>query len=487
MAEMRLNPRERAALEELEKSRKTRRLYIIVGVIVAVLAILIILVNSRAFTNWFPALKVNGTNYSIADVNYQYKYNYMQVYQQYGSYGLIDTSVPLDQQDSLFGEGTWDDYFKDAAENALVQKTVYLDAAKAAGYTELTEDEKAQLEEQMQYLELIAAYNGYPNLNNFLSNYYGNGNNKKTVERNITEELLIQRYQTDLYNSFSYTDAEKDAYYEENADTLDQVRYLYVNVPAAADEAAGVTQEAALAAAGEAAAAIAEAADSEEAFRAAAEEAGYEALENSYVISSFLSIYDEVERDDLTEGTVFTHEMTNSVYAIYVLGIEDNHYNTVSVRHILIKCEDTDGDGEYSDAEKQAALDAIKAIEAEWKAGAADEDSFAALATEKTEDTGSAETGGLYENIYKGQMVEEFDAFCFGDHSHGDTAIVYGESSSYAGYHLVYFVSADGELYSRVLADQQLRSEAYNAAIEEIAEPYTDSAEKTFMWRYVMK
>jgi hypothetical protein len=84
-------------------------------------------------------------------------------------------------------------------------------------------------------------------------------------------------------------------------------------------------------------------------------------------------------------------------------------------------------------------------------------------------------------------MVEEFDAFCFGDHSYGDTAIVYGESSSYAGYHLVYFVSADGELYSRVLADQQLRSEAYNAAIEEIAEPYTDSAEKTFMWRYVMK
>ena len=33
----------------------------------------------------------------------------------------------------------------------------------------------------------------------------------------------------------------------------------------------------------------------------------------------------------------------------------------------------------------------------------ATEESFAALAAEKSEDTGSAETGGLYEDIYKGQ------------------------------------------------------------------------------------
>ncbi len=491
MADMKLNPRERAALEELEKSRKTRRKFIVVGIIVLILAALVVVVNSRIFTQKLPALKVSGadstTNYSLADVNYQYQSSYMQMYQQYGSYGLIDTNTPLDQQDCVFGEGTWDDYFKETAKENLVQVTAYYDAATAAGYTELTEDEQAQIDEAMEYYTLYASYAGAANLNNYLGRYFGNGNNEDTVRENMRRELLVSRYLSDLSNSYSYTDAEKDAYYDENADTLDQVRYLYVNVPAAADEAAGITQEAALAAANEAAAAIAEAAADEDSFRAAAEEAGYDVQENSYVVSSFLSVYaDEVSgREDLVNGKAFAHEMTNSVYAVYVLGIEDNHYNTVSVRHILIKCEDTDGDGVYSDAEKQTALDAVKAIEAEWKAGAADEDSFAALATEKTEDTGSAETGGLYENIYKGQMVPEFDAFCFGDHQHGDTAIVYGESSSYAGYHLVYFVSADGELYSRVLADQQLRSADYNARLEEIAEPY--SAEETFMWRYVMK
>ena len=43
--------------------------------------------------------------------------------------------------------------------------------------------------------------------------------------------------------------------------------------------------------------------------------------------------------------------------------------------------------------------------------------------------------------MMQGQMVEEFDAFCFDENrKSGDTAIVYGESGSYAGYHVMYFV-----------------------------------------------
>ena len=38
-------------------------------------------------------------------------------------------------------------------------------------------------------------------------------------------------------------------------------------------------------------------------------------------------------------------------------------------------------------------------------------------------------------------MVEEFDAFCFAEgRQYGDTAIVYGESDAYAGYHIMFFV-----------------------------------------------
>ena len=63
-------------------------------------------------------------------------------------------------------------------------------------------------------------------------------------------------------------------------------------------------------------------------------------------------------------------------------------------------------------------------------------------------------------------MVSEFDAFCFAGHQPGDTGIVYGESSSYAGYHVIYYVG-EGMLYSDYLADTDLRTADANAWIEE--------------------
>ena len=68
------------------------------------------------------------------------------------------------------------------------------------------------------------------------------------------------------------------------------------------------------------------------------------------------------------------------------------------------------------------------------------EESFAALATEKTEDTGSQSTGGLYERVYKGQMVKAFENWCFdAARKAGDTGIV---ESDY-GYHVMYFISKE--------------------------------------------
>ena len=45
-------------------------------------------------------------------------------------------------------------------------------------------------------------------------------------------------------------------------------------------------------------------------------------------------------------------------------------------------------------------------------------------------------------------------------------------------------VNADGELYSRTMAEQELRSEAYNEAVTELTGDL--KPERTFMWRYAM-
>ena len=115
-------------------------------------------------------------------------------------------------------------------------------------------------------------------------------------------------------------------------------------------------------------------------------------------------------------------------------------YPTIAVRHILIKAEAGE-DGTYTDEAKEAAKAKAEEILKEWEDGDKTEESFAALAEEYSEDPGSNTNGGLYDAVMQGQMVEEFDAFCFDESRQpGDTGIVYGESSSYAGYHVMYFV-----------------------------------------------
>ena len=265
---------------------------------------------------------------------------------------------------------------------------------------------------------------------------------------------------------------------------MNSVKFLYAFISGAADEEAGLDEEAAMAAAAETARTIvADSSGQEDLFRAAVLSATEkDPTETSYSVSTFLSSYEgDVTAEELTAGTVFAHESNGGWNAVYVLGLEDNHYNTVSVRHILVKAADSDGDGTISEEEKQAAYDAVLAIQEEWLAGEATEESFAALANEKSEDAGSNTNGGLYENIAKGQMVQEFNDFCFAEHQKGDYGIVYGETSQYSGYHLVYYVGADGELYSRTMADSAMRGDAYNAHVQEVTEPY--SSRHGFMWR----
>jgi hypothetical protein len=113
----------------------------------------------------------------------------------------------------------------------------------------------------------------------------------------------------------------------------------------------------------------------------------------------------------------------------------------VDVRHILIK--PTGGtlsaDGKtttYSEEEWNTCRDKAQAILDAWLAGEADEDAFAALATEKTEDAGSKKSGGLYENVWKGKMATEFNDWCFDEARQvGDYGLV---KTSY-GYHIMFF------------------------------------------------
>ena len=154
---------------------------------------------------------------------------------------------------------------------------------------------------------------------------------------------------------------------------------------------------------------------------------------------------------------------TQGYYAVFFTGSNDNTFPLVNVRHILIKFEggttdSTTGTTTYSDEEKEAAKQKAEEILDEWMSGDATEDSFAALANEKSDD-GNGTTGGLYENVYPGQMVSSFNDWCFDESRQpGDTGIV---ETSY-GVHVMYF-DGFGNSYRNTLVENALRTADYNA------------------------
>ena len=159
-------------------------------------------------------------------------------------------------------------------------------------------------------------------------------------------------------------------------------------------------------------------------------------------------------------------------------------YPSVAVRHILVKAEAAE-DGTYTDEAKEAAKTRAEEILKEWEDGDKTEESFAALAEQYSEDTGSNTNGGLYANVLQGQMVEEFDAFCFDENrKSGDTGIVYGESTSYAGYHVMYFVG-EGDPETNETGRNYIASEKMNTWLSELTEGM--EATRKFFYRLAGK
>ena len=141
-----------------------------------------------------------------------------------------------------------------------------------------------------------------------------------------------------------------------------------------------------------------------------------------------------------------------------------------NVRHILIKAIDEDeasqsGVEPRSDEEAKAKAEEIYE---EWKKGEATEDTFAEMAMNYSEDTGSAANGGLYENVYEGQMVPEFNDWLFDpSRKAGDTGIV----KTQFGYHIMYF-SGSRDPSWQITADTALRTNDMKKKYDEFSEKY---------------
>ena len=460
----------------------------------------------------------------------------------YGSYfSMFDTTQDLDDQafdptyitmfggtvpESLGEDASWKDYFEAVAIENMVEITALYDSAVKEGYT-LSEEDAASIEEAVASFDTAAASYGLRNGEAFVSFYYGKGNTIESVSALMERGYIASAYAQDKYDSFEYTSDELAAYYDEHKDELDAFSFEYYLVSAekekvtetVTDEETGEeTEQTAERATEETMAEAKETAErlydviesgrAEQAMsfsEAVGEVMGEEAVENVIDYKNALgvncltfmpdSVSDWLTDASRTEGDMALLEVEDSGWCVLLFnGRNDNSdYNAVNFRHILVKAVDSDGDGEFSAEELTVAEDKINELYDEWKNGEATEDSFAALASANTEDTSSASNGGLYEHVGVDSMVEGVNDFIYDPaRQPGDTAVVFNESASYTGYHLVYFVGTDEMSYHDCLADygyssmyssvEGLRQPDYTAWHDELVAGYSADVNSFINW-----
>ncbi len=503
-----------------QKEAKKTQLYTVA--FVAVMALILVIAITVGVTQFISnsgireknttALTIGQHELSNAELNYYYIDTVNNFYSQNGQYASffgLDTTAPLDEQmfDETTGQ-TWADYFVETAE--ATAKAVYAmnDAAKAEGFT-LPEEDAANVDAVMSNFNLYASVYGFADGEAYLKAMYGKGASEDGVRKYLEMSMLADAYKAAHQESLTYTDADLRAAEAENFHEYSAFSYNYYYLPATRFQEGGTTNEdgtttysdeekaAAVTAAMEAAqtvaaAEIASIEDLDAAIAALPINADTAAKSTAYDDYAYASIDADLAawltEEGRAEGDVAVIANKTSAeddtvlgyYVAYFRNVNDNAFPLKNVRHILVSFEggttDDYGTTTYTDEEKAAAKTAAEEILAQWQAGEATEASFAALATEKTDDTGSAENGGLYEDIYPGQMVTAFEDWCYADgRKTGDTGIVETEY----GYHVMYFVGHSDQTYRDYQIRNKLTSDDhtawYNGVVDAVTVTHGDT------------
>ena len=442
------------------------------------------------------AVTIGSHTLTSAELNYFYmdviQENYSNWSEQYGdmvSLGMATMGLTpgksLDSQDCPYAEGkTWAEYFADLAIDDARNAYALYDAAVAANHT-LSEDVKTNLDMMTEMLTYYAAMEGYTTAEEYLKGTYGNGATMESYKAYMELTALGSDYANKVYQDLSYTDEQIADYNSEHATEFNSYSYsqFYVDrddfllcTDPDNEEHVHTDEEyaAALKIAEDHAKALVEA-KPENSSALNTEIAKIEEYKELGLTCDVYTdrLYMQIEEDsiedlnnwitedhaagDMTYVPVYSDEAKTVVDGYLVVlftDATDNTMNLVNVRHILIEVADTTSTEEMEEAKATA-----EALQTQWLADGGTEDAFIALVSENSSDTGSSENGGLYEDVYPGQMVTNFNDWCFDEERKaGDYGIVETEH----GYHLMYFVGTSETTFREYMVENTIRNEEYN-------------------------
>ena len=488
-----LSPQQIKDREERQSAKRTTLIFALCAAAFVAFVVASALWNSGVIQRSAKAASVNGKTYAVSDMAYFY-YN-ARATALNNSSNELDSGTSMREQQYTDGEQTWYDYLSGQALDSLATIVLTSDAAKAAGFTGggdvllaaqmiigmkpgistvssiglcdipgFTGGEEVEktVSDTMENLASSAASYGY-SVSNYIKAIFGSMMTRSGFERMLRNSALAEAYLNSLSDPAAYTEEELQAQYDAEPNAFSQVQYEAVVFNSSSFSDSSEESEDSEAAEESAdledatAQAKAAAEDALAHFRAGESlEAVAQELNGTYSNTSSLYgtgsdmltwLFDDARRNGDSAVLDYTYYGTSMGSVVVVFhGKERDDFHAVDVRHILV------------DDEAQA-----NELLAQYLAGEQTEDAFAALATEHSTDTGSAENGGLYTGVYPGQMVAAFNDWCFdASRQSGDTGIV---ATDY-GYHVMYFVGSEDYPYWQEIAASRLASEK-NAELTE--------------------
>lgn len=419
-------------------------------------------------------LTVGSHKLNAALLNYHYMdvvTNFCNSFSSYGEYADLylqmytglNLTAPLSQQ--VYDEETnqtWADYFiAEATENAHWTYAMY-DAAVADGFS-LTEEQQEQLDSLSSTIELYASYMGMSEPEEYLRYVYGEEANLESYLEYYRIAFIANLYAQQHYDGLEFTPAELEAYEQEDDRSLQYDSYTYATfyisiskylkmTYGTADQYTEEQQAAAILDAKTIAETIASKTSDLDSLNLAILQANLDpsqfassATESRYELYSEIALYIAQWLADPArsagDAAVLENATGDSVdgyYVVLFMQKDENKTPLANVQHILLLAEDN--------TEKEAALTKAEQILDEFRQmQTQDSAAFASLVEKYTEDSGSKETGGLYENICRNHMyVQNFEDWAVAGHEPGDLGIVETEY----GIHIMYY-KEDGDMTYR--------------------------------------
>jgi len=483
--------------EQQQREKRNNKLYAIIAIVFVLVAVVSLVWKSQVIQKNATAVIIGNEKYTAAQANFYYNQTYQTFLNEnyyFLSYMGLDPNVSLKEQ-AYYGaqDGTtWHDFFLTQSMQQMTLIHALNEKAEAEGFT-WTEKLQSDFDTAIELLkENVQASGYYSSFDQYLTTTYGGTTTEKLFIQETKASMLAEAYAAAYSETLSYGEEVFEELYAASPKNYDQVAYEclrfsgYVSTTDEAGNTVEVTEEMK-------AQAMADA--------KANADAVYAAFESGKSLSDLAAEYPDAYHtvsggtayyggdilgdwlfDDARKAgdTALLEDTATSAY--YVVRFDKRFledYNTVAVRHVLLQVDesglDTSADTYEADlqARKDAALKEAEDLLAQWKAGEATEESFAAMANEHSADGGSNTNGGLYSDFAKGYMVEEFNDWSFDPaRKSGDTGIVYGESASYKGYHIMYFVE-EGLPYWQIEAANAMMTEDMNAWYIEMSASYT--------------